>query len=156
MKSASKANPLPYSHQVPYWKTSKSGWTSFISKAVKELKKVGGSHHGTAVTTGAKNEEMHLRFSLEGEEYHIVWPILPLRPTTQPSKVDADSESARVQAATFIFHDVKARCVAARILGANRAFFTYQLVDGRPVQEVVADPLLLSTLAEGGGWEVGE
>ncbi len=56
-----------------------------------------------------------------------------------------NERAARIQAATFIYHDVKARCVSARILGKRAAFFTYlMLPDGRTAAQAAAPELLVA------------
>jgi hypothetical protein len=47
-----------------------------------------------------------LEFDLGGERYKVVWPVLP-------TKTGKD-RAARVQAATALYHDVKARCVTLK------------------------------------------
>ncbi len=47
-------------------------------------------------------------FELDGTPFKIVWPVLPTR---------GDNErAARVQAATFLYHDCKARVLSAAVL----------------------------------------
>ena len=44
--------------------------------------------------------------------------------------------AARIQAATLIYHDTKAKCLSAVVLGARAAFFSYwMLPDGRTAVE---------------------
>jgi hypothetical protein len=70
-----------------------------------------------------------LQFQIGEEYFKIVWPILESRA--------GNLKSATVQAATLMFHDVKARCMTAKILGARTAFFAYYMLpDGRSASEV--------------------
>jgi len=56
--------------------------------------------------------------------------------------------SARIQAATMLYHDVKARCVSAKVIGKRTAFFSYlMLPDGRSAA-TVATPELAIQLPE--------
>ena len=64
-----------------------------------------------------------------------------------PSRAD-DNRAAKRQAATMLYHDVKARCVTARVLGARTAFFNYlMLPDGRNVTALSTPELLKATPA---------
>ncbi len=76
-----------------------------------------------------------LAFSLNGDRFKIIWPVLP-------SKCE-DEAAARRQAATMLFHDVKAKCVAAQVLGGRMAFFCYlSLPDGRIVGHLAAPEIM--------------
>ena len=45
---------------------------------------------------------------MSGKEFRIEWPILPV-------KNEKDRTAARRQAATFIYHDVKAACMKLKV-----------------------------------------
>ena len=69
-----------------------------------------------------------IAFEISGDRFKIVWPVLKSR--------SGNEKAARRQAATFIYHDVKAKCLSATVLGARSAFFSYLLLpDGRTVSE---------------------
>lgn len=74
-----------------------------------------------------------LSFDLDGIPHRIVWPVLPVRP--RKSKADL-KRAARIQAATYIFHDVKAKCMIAKIMGVGAAFASFQLL---PSGDTVAE-----------------
>jgi hypothetical protein len=51
--------------------------------------------------------------------------------------------AAKRQAATFIFHDIKAKCMTAKVLGARPAFFQYLVLpDGRTTTEATGQELI--------------
>lgn len=129
---------LPYAEDVNYWKSGTSAPERWIELAWKEIKAAGGKPLGNAfgndMTTG--RSAYMLNFSLSGEFFKIVWPVLPTRLRASTDR------AAQIQAATMLFHDVKARCVSAKVLGGKAAFFTYlQLSDGRNASEVATPEL---------------
>ena len=75
-----------------------------------------------------------LAFEIEGERYKVVWPVL----VTQ----SGNEKAARIQAATMLYHDVKAKCISAAVLGVRSAFFSYlMLPDGRSAAELATPEL---------------
>lgn len=88
-----------------------------------------------------------LIFEIGGDHFKILWPVLPTK--------DGKNElAAKRQATTFIFHDVKAKCLAATVLGARSAFFQYLLLpDGRSTTEASIPELMkgLPKLLKGTG-----
>lgn len=79
------------------------------------------------------NEAVLLGYQLDGEEYRIVWPVLiPRKPDDM-----RDRRAARIQAATFVYHDVKSKCMAAQVLGTRTAMLPYLVTaNGRTVAEL--------------------
>ena len=108
-----------YAEECNYWKTSSSSPDLWIEKTVGLVEKFGGE----VLSTGFGNEYMTgkaaylIRFELDGEVFRIVWPVA--------RSERGDTFAARRQAATMIFHDVKAKCVASQVLGSRTAFFPW-------------------------------
>jgi len=76
-----------------------------------------------------------LAFELDGEGYKVIWPVLP-------TKTNND-KAARVQAATLLYHDIKAKCISAAVLGTRAAFFSFlMLPDGRTAADVAIPELI--------------
>lgn len=128
-------NVLPYAEKAPYWKTGKStspgGW---LDKAARHIEKYGGrvliKAEGMDPRSG--RQAYMLAFEMDGDNFRAVWPVLPVRHETKTSE-----NSARVQASTLLYHDIKEKCNAAFVLGARAAFFPYLLLpDGRTAAEV--------------------
>ena len=118
-----------YAEDLNYWKTGKSSAGAWLKKAKGQIEKLGGQvliqAEGMNPETG-KNVYM-LHFTIDNENFKIIWPVLPTRTTNQ-----ANLSAARIQAATMLYHDVKARCITAAVLGSRRAFFAYYMLpDGR-------------------------
>lgn len=132
------ANPkLPWAEDVNYWQTGKSSPDSWIDKAIKEIASVGGKVLGHAYGSDIQSgrSAYMLQFQLNGEQFKISWPVLPSRGRNQ--------KAAQIQAATMLYHDAKARCVSAKVLGGRAAFLTYlQLPDGRNASEATATDLV--------------
>lgn len=119
-------NLRPFAENARYWKTGKSSPDVWLDKCIALIADFGGdilgsgfgvdNIHGTAA--------YRIRFRLDGEVFHFIWPVLP-------SESD-DTFSARRQAATMMYHAVKSRCVEVQVLGVRVAFFSWlELPDGR-------------------------
>ena len=81
-----------------------------------------------------------LGFRVGPDCFKIVWPVLP-------SKSGKD-RAARVQAATLLYHDVKARCISASVLGVRTAFFNFVLLPNGRTAGDLATPELADSLPE--------
>lgn len=74
-------------------------------------------------------EALLMVFEIKGDRFKVVWPVLDVRRK-------ANEKAARIQAATMMHHDIKAKCVSAKVIGARAAFFQYlMLPDGRAAVE---------------------
>jgi hypothetical protein len=120
---------LPYAETVNYWMTGKSSPDKWIGDAKQLIQKLGGKILGEAFgQDGSGNAAFMLAFTIGGDRFKIIWPVLK-------SKTNKEA-AAKIQAATFLFHDVKAKCLSATILGARAAFFSYLVLpDGRSASE---------------------
>ena len=98
---------LPFAEDVNYWKTGKSAPDTWIDRAKHEIESI----NGQVLAEGFGHESLTgkaaymLAFKIAGEQFKITWPVLP-------SKSGA-KRAAKIQAATMLYHDVKARCVSA-------------------------------------------
>lgn len=128
---------LPYAEDINYWKTGTSSPDTWLDKAIAEIRGAGGKVIGRAfgedMTTG--RSAYMVQFTLEGENFKLVWPVLPTR--------GGNGRAAQIQAATMLYHDTKARCISAKVLGGKAAFFNFlQLPDGRNASEVATPELI--------------
>ena len=122
---------LPYGETVNYWQTSQSSADSWIDKSKKEISQAGGvvtgEAYGSEPVTG--RSAFMLAFSAAGQQYKIVWPVLPSK--------TANVKAAKIQAATLMYHDIKAKCMIAKIFGIEKPFFEYLMLDdGRVVSDL--------------------
>ena len=136
-----------YAEDLPYWQTGKSSPDVWIERTVRVLEALGGKMLGEAFGKDASGRAAFmLSTSIGGEVYRAIWPVMLSK--------TGNEKSARIQAATLLYHDIKARAVSAKVLGNRAAFFTYlQLPDGRtPVEmsaQEVGDALRLFALPAG-------
>lgn len=126
-----------YAENCNYWKTSKSSADTWIEKVVGLIEQFGG----TLLSSGFGHEHtagraaFMIRFEVANDTFRIVWPVMPSQ--------TGDEYSARRQAATMLYHDVKAKCVAAQVLGPRTSFFTWlELPDGRSSFQLAGQELL--------------
>lgn len=126
-----------YAEDVNYWQTGKASADTWLEKAKKEIRIVGGQ----VVGSGSFSEDITSRggfmlaFILEGERFTIKWPVLKSK--------KGNLQAAQRQAATALYHEVKAACVKVKFLGARSAFFAYlMLSNGRTASEVSSPELL--------------
>jgi len=124
-----------YAEEVNYWKTSNVSPDTWIDKAKAEIMASDGTIDGDAFGSYDGRAAYRLDFSFGADRFCAIWPVLPFRKA-------ADVRAARIQAATMLYHDVKAKCISAKVHGARAAFFQYAVLpDGRTAAQV-ADPEL--------------
>ena len=130
----------PWAERCNYWKTSKSSPDVWLEKTLGLIEQKGGE----VIASGFGNEHMTgraafmVRFVLDNETFKIIWPVLPSE--------TGDTFSARRQAATMLYHDVKAKCVACDALGPRVAFFSWvEMPDGRPAFQLSGAELIAET-----------
>lgn len=130
---------LPFAEDVNYWQTGHSSPDVWLVRATAQIESVGGVVVQEAFGKDADGHSAYLlTFIINEERYKLMWPVLPTK--------SGKELAARIQAATLLYHDVKARCMTARVLGPRAAFFTYYLLpDGRPAG-FVATPELVAQL----------
>ena len=114
---------LPYAEEVNYWRTGKGPADDWIDKAKRQIEEVGGIVHGEAYGRMDGRHAYMLAFGFGPDDFRIEWPVLESQ--------HGDESAARRQAATFVYHDVKAKCMAVKIKGPRVAFFEYLLLNGR-------------------------
>lgn len=117
-------NAKIYAEDVNYWQSSQSQPDTWIDRAKREISSVGGKVAAEAFgATADGRAAFMLAFMLGGDSYRIEWPVLPSR--------TGKDKAAKVQAATMLYHDVKHKCVMAKIRGVRAAFLEYlMLPDG--------------------------
>lgn len=122
-------NELPYAYTLPYWRTSKASADTWIDKTVDVLRKLGASVTGVGYAGSEAVSAYVIVFKYGEEVFRVTWPVLKLR---DPDEANA----ARIQAATLLYHDCKAKAVAATVLGFRTAFIgQLMLPEGKTVSE---------------------
>lgn len=115
---------LPRAEDLNYWMTSTKSPDTWIDKAIKEIENAGGSISGHAFGCDSRIgcAGYMLEFELGGDRFRVCWPVLPAH--------ESEAVAARRQAATMLYHEVKSRAVAAKVLGGRVAFFSYLMLPG--------------------------
>lgn len=79
-----------------------------------------------------------MEFTFGEDKFRALWPVL----STEYEYNDNDKASKR-QAATLLYHDVKARSLRCAIFGARNAFFDFLLLeDGRTTAQLSSPELI--------------
>ncbi len=125
---------------LPYWKTGRSSPDEWLRQAVRLIEKVGGEVNESGIIMQHGSEVVLIGFKLDGDQFRLVWPVLVHEPK--------ENQAAVRQAATMLYHDVKARCVAAMVKGARWAFHAEMILpNGKPAGSL-SDEDLMKTLPE--------
>jgi hypothetical protein len=120
-----------YAEDVNYWKTGRSSPDEWLDKTRALIASVDGVVNRQAFAAEAGGQQAYLiEFTLADQAYKIVWPVLQ-------TKSGKDWTAAKRQAATALYHDVKARVVTLKFLGARNAFFPFLVLDnGLPAAQL--------------------
>jgi hypothetical protein len=126
-----------YAEDVNYWLTERTLTSAerWMEHAKKEIKAANGKVVSEAFGSDETGRAAYmLEFSFGAERFRIVWPVLKSRSN--------NVRAARVQAATMLYHDIKAKCVSAKVHGPKAAFFQFlMLPDGRTAAQLAAPEL---------------
>ena len=126
---------LPYAEEVGhYWQTSQSSPDVWIDRAKKVIKDMGGEILADGFGSAGVQAAFMLAFKFKEQRYKVVWPVLP----TYSGK----EAPAKRQAATMLYHDVKAKAMTASVLGIEAAFFSYMMLPDGRVSSELAKPEL--------------
>jgi hypothetical protein len=127
---------LPYAERINYWMTSRTSPDTWIEKAKNQIEKLGGRILAEGFGKDAEGNAAYLLgFEIHGTKFKAIWPVLPTE--------TGNEKAARIQAATMLYHDIKAKCIEATVKGARVAFFEYLLLsDGRTAAHASEKELL--------------
>lgn len=130
----SGCKPVVYAEDVNYWRSGQSDPDRWLDRATDEIAEVGGHVLRLAAVTENDRAGFMVEFELDGNRFRLLWPVLQSK--------TGDVKSARRQAATALYHDVKARCLAVKFIGARAAFFAFlELADGRVAGQLAGDEM---------------
>jgi hypothetical protein len=126
---------LPFAEDIGhYWQTSSSSPDQWIAKTKKLIEALGGNVLAEGFGSVEGKAAYMMAFKINEESFKVVWPVLPSRA--------GNTMAARRQAATLLYHDIKAKSMAASVLGTKIAFFSYlMLPDGRTTSELATPEL---------------
>ncbi|KKM80158.1 hypothetical protein LCGC14_1342650 [marine sediment metagenome] len=127
---------LPYAEDIGhYWQTSKSSPDQWIDRCKKLIESIGGVVVAEGFGAVEGRSAYMMAFEIGDNSFKVVWPVLP--------SATGKSLAARRQAATLLYHDIKAKALTASVLGSKVAFFSYMMLsDGRVASEVAAPELI--------------
>ena len=119
-----------------YWKTSKRSPDQWIDMARKQIEEVGGEVLAEGYGSDNKGHAAFmLGFAFGEERFKLVWPVL--------ESYSGEDLAARRQAATMIYHDVKAKAMTAKVLGFKTAFFSYVILPSGQTAAEASTPELV-------------
>ncbi len=126
---------LPFAEDTQYWQTGKSSPDTWIECARKLITELGGTIQAEAFGQDAQGRAAYmLGFTVGDEHFRVVWPVLTPR--------KGNVKAARIQAATMLYHHVKAACMSSVVLGGRAAFFAHMMLpDGRTAGQVATPEL---------------
>ncbi len=127
---------LPYAEDIGhYWQTGSSSPDTWLEKAKRQIEEVGGTINADAYGSMGGRAAFMLAFSIGDDRFKVVFPVLDSK--------TGKSVAAKRQAATMLYHDIKAKCMVATVLGSKAAFFSYlMLPDGRTTSELGTPELI--------------
>lgn len=126
---------LPYAEDINYWKTGRSDPDVWMQRAKAQIEKLGVKLLSEGYGKSGDRAAYLLHFEAQGEQFRVIWQVLPTK--------TGDERAAKIQAATLLYHDVKAKCLEATVKGARVAFFEYLLLpDGKTASEASNKELL--------------
>ncbi len=126
---------LPFAEDIGhYWQTSQSSPDQWIAKCRKLIEDIGGTVLAEGFGSVEDKSAYMMAFKIAADEFKVVWPVLP--------SSTGKTLAARRQAATLLYHDIKAKVMTASVLGPKVAFFSYlMLADGRTASELATPEL---------------
>ena len=126
---------LPYAEDIGhYWQTSQSSPDQWMQKTRNLIENLGGKVIAEGFGATDETSAYMMVFELKGQKYKVVWPVLP--------SATGKTLAAKRQAATLLYHDIKAKVMTASVLGAEVAFFSYMVLpDGRTASELTKPEL---------------
>lgn len=132
---------LPQAKSLPYWKTSRSSPEDWVRKACAEIERAGGEIELCLPSAYQAGRMAHvIGFRVNGNAFKLIWPVL--------AHDSEDSVAALRQAATMLYHDVKSRCLLARVFGARWAFHAELILPSGRTAGQLTTPELLEQLPQ--------
>jgi hypothetical protein len=126
-----------FAENLPYWKTSRISADGWLQKAAREIDRAGGVILSEGFGSSGGRSAFLIRFEVGDRTFRVVWPCSESKYTGHDLRAEFKN-AARRQAATMLYHDVKAMCVKARVVGFEVAFFSHmEMPDGRVASELV-------------------
>jgi len=113
-----------FAEECNYWKTGKSSPDVWLARCRQEIEAAGGlvqsEAFGQQLVDGEDRAAYMLTFQFGDDQFKAIWPVLPSK--------TGNIQAAKIQAATMLYPDVKARAVSAKVLGIRGSFMGYLLL----------------------------
>jgi hypothetical protein len=135
---------LPFAEDINYWKSGSSSPDKWLTDIESMIKKAGGVTvgYGWGLDDAINRGAWIYQFRFKEDAFKIIWPVLNCRYT-------GGEIAAKRQAATMLYHDIKAKLMAASVLGTRRAFFSNLLLpNGKTVADLKDHPQSLPSIFE--------
>lgn len=125
-----------YAEDLNFWQTGeKRAPDRWIEFAKEQIKGLGGHVFAEAFGADEGRAAYVLGFEIAGDRFKVVWPVVKSR--------CGNVAAERRQAATTLYHVVKAKCLEAVIRGPRVAFAgDWLLPSGRTVGEMSSEELM--------------
>jgi len=115
-----------------FWKTGSSSPDIWIERTKKQIENLGGKVKGEGFGSDDEGRAAYMvAFKMENETFKIIWPVM--------ISSSGNDRAARIQAATSLYHYVKAVCLYAVVVGHRVAFFSHLMLPGGQVASQIAD-----------------
>lgn len=125
-----------FGEDVNYWKTSTKSPDSWLEDTKSLIQSIGGKILSDMIATMDGKTAIAVTFIIAEDRYKIIYPILAIRK-------EADRLAAKRQAATAMYHEVKALIVSAKFRGIRGAFHSYLVLpDGRTAGDLSAPEIV--------------
>lgn len=131
-----------YAEGVNYWKTSRTSPDTWIEKTKRQIERLGGQvlMEGFGRESTTNRAAFVLAFIIGEDKFKVVWPVLPSK--------GGNEKAAKIQAATMLYHNIKAKCISAAVLGARGAFFSFLMLPGGQTAMEMSTPDLVQAIPE--------
>ncbi len=140
---------IVYAEDAPYWRSGHAtAPDTKLEQTVDLVRKFGGKVTANGYIEEPNRAAYMLAFEFDGEAFKVIWPVLPRNGRESAKLRETADRAAKLQAATFLFHSVKAKSIDAVVLGVRAAFVGDLLTEsGRRVADL-ATPALAQAIPE--------
>lgn len=114
-----------YAEDLPFWQTGRSSPDLWMDRTRKVLMALGGEVMAEAFAQDVQGRAIYMMaWRIGGDSFRVDWPVLATR--------KGNISAARIQAATMLYHHLKAAAVSAAVMGHRSAFLAHLVLpDGR-------------------------
>lgn len=131
-----KKSQQVFAEDLNFWQTGRSSPDEWIEKARDQIEGLGGRILAEAFGSDGEGRAAYiLGFEIAGDKFKTVWPVVKSR--------SGNALAEKRQAATTLYHVVKAKCLEAVVRGPRVAFASDLLLpNGRTIAETSSPELM--------------